>query len=220
MNQNELKKQAAKAALKYVNDGEILGVGTGSTVDFFIEALALQGKKPAACVSSSMRSSAKLQSLGFKVIDLNELDTDISVYVDGADEINDQFEMIKGGGGALTREKIVAAASKTFVCIADAGKKVQTLGAFPLPVEVIPMAVNLVARRLKARFGGTPIERDFTTDNGNRILDIQGLHITQAKDMEKEITMMAGVVTCGLFAMRPADILLLGGDKGVEHFER
>ena len=220
MDQNALKKAVAYAALEYVKDGEVLGVGTGSTVDFFIDGLAETGKKPSACVSSSVRSSEKLKKFGFKVIDLNELTGDISVYVDGADEINGHFEMVKGGGGALTREKIVASASKTFVCIADASKKVDTLGKFPLPVEVIPMAVKLLARRIKARWGGEPVERDFTTDNGNRILDIRGLSITEAKAMELEMSAMAGVVTCGLFAARPADVLLLGTADGVKKFVR
>ncbi len=220
MDQNAMKRATAYAALDYVKDGEILGVGTGSTVDFFIDGLAETGKKPSACVSSSVRSSEKLKKLGFKVIDLNELTDDISVYVDGADEINGRFEMVKGGGGALTREKIVASASKTFVCIADATKKVETLGKFPLPVEVIPMAVELLARRIKARWGGDPVERDFTTDNGNRILDVRGLSIHEARAMELEMSAMAGVVTCGLFAARPADVLLLGTPEGVKKFVR
>lgn len=220
MDQNAMKRATAYAALDYVKDGEILGVGTGSTVDFFIDGLAETGKKPSACVSSSVRSSEKLKKLGFKVIDLNELTEDISVYVDGADEINGRFEMVKGGGGALTREKIVASASKTFVCIADATKKVETLGKFPLPVEVIPMAVELLARRIKARWGGDPVERDFTTDNGNRILDVRGLSIHEARAMELEMSAMAGVVTCGLFAARPADVLLLGTPEGVKKFVR
>ena len=220
MDQNALKKAVAYAALDYVKDGEVLGAGTGSTVDFFIDGLAETGKKPSACVSSSVRSSEKLKKLGFKVIDLNELTGDISVYVDGADEINGQFEMVKGGGGALTREKIVASASTTFVCIADATKKVETLGKFPLPVEVIPMAAGLLARRIKARWGGDPEERDFTTDNGIRILDVKRLSITEAKAMELEMSAMAGVVTCGLFAARPADVLLLGTADGVKKFVR
>ncbi len=220
MDQNAMKRATAYAALDYVKDGEILGVGTGSTVDFFIDGLAETGKKPSACVSSSVRSSEKLKKLGFKVIDLNELTEDMAVYVDGADEINGRFEMVKGGGGALTREKIVASASKTFVCIADATKKVETLGKFPLPVEVIPMAAALLARRIKARWGGDPVERDFTTDNGNRILDVHGLSIHEARAMELEMSAMAGVVTCGLFAARPADVLLLGTPEGVKKFER
>ena len=220
MDQNAMKRATAYAALDYVKDGEILGVGTGSTVDFFIDGLAETGKKPSACVSSSVRSSEKLKKLGFKVIDLNELTDNISVYVDGADEINGRFEMVKGGGGALTREKIVASASKTFVCIADATKKVETLGKFPLPVEVIPMAVELLARRIKARWGGDPVDRDFTTDNGNRILDVRGLSIHEARAMELEMSAMAGVVTCGLFAARPADVLLLGTPEGVKKFVR
>lgn len=220
MDQNALKREVALAALDYVRDGEILGVGTGSTVDFFIEGLAAAGKRPSACVSSSIRSSAKLTALGYKVIDLNELESPIAVYVDGADEINGHFEMVKGGGGALTREKIVASASDTFVCIADESKKVQTLGKFPLPVEVIPMASKWLTRRIRERWGGDPVERDFTTDNGNRILDVRGLSIEEAKAMELEMSAMAGVVTCGLFAIRPADVLLLGTTQGVQKFVR
>ena len=162
MDQNELKRLVGKAALNYVKDGDVLGVGTGSTVDCFIDALAQSGIRPSACVSSSERSTKKLLELGFKVIDLSEVE-EIGVYVDGADEINDDFEMIKGGGGALTREKIVASVAKMFVCIADESKLVKTLGKFPLPVEVIPMAVSSVARSLR-KLGADPVERDFTTD--------------------------------------------------------
>lgn len=218
MNQNDLKRKTALAALDYVTDGEVLGVGTGSTVDFFIDALKEAGKKPSACVSSSERSRKKLEALGFKVIDLNTLEDRISVYVDGADEINADFEMIKGGGGALTREKIVAAASDTFVCIADASKKVDVLGRFPLPVEVIPMATRLLTRELAA-LGGRPVLRDFVTDNGCRILDVHGLSIKDAKALEDKINSMAGVVTVGLFARRGADVLLLGTEEGVKTFK-
>ena len=206
MNQNDLKRKTALAALDYVTDGEVLGVGTGSTVDFFIDALKEAGKKPSACVSSSERSRKKLEALGFKVIDLNTLEDRISVYVDGADEINADFEMI------------VAAASDTFVCIADASKKVDVLGRFPLPVEVIPMAARLLTRELAA-LGGRPVLRDFVTDNGCRILDVHGLSITDAKALEDKINSMAGVVTVGLFARRGADVLLLGTEEGVKTFK-
>lgn len=218
MNQNELKKLTAEAAVAYVREGEILGVGTGSTVDFFIDALAASGKKIPACVSSSVRSTKKLSELGFKVVDLNEVDA-IGVYVDGADEIDGGFSMIKGGGGALTREKIVTSCSGTYVCIADASKKVDVLGRFPLPIEVIPMAVKAVSRKM-ADLGGTPVERDFTTDNGNRIIDVSGLSITDPAALETEINQIPGVVTVGLFARRGADVLLLGTAEGVKTFKR
>ena len=218
MTQDELKKLVAQAALNYVEEGSILGVGTGSTVDFFIDALKASGKNVPACVSSSVRSTKKLQALGYKVLDLNEVD-EISVYVDGADEINPSFDMIKGGGGALTREKIVASVSKKFVCIADESKKVDVLGRFALPVEVIPMAVRAVAGKLRA-LGGDPVERDFTTDNGNRILDVRGLQIVDPKAMEAAVNAIAGVVTVGLFAQRGADVLLLGTPEGVKTFIR
>ncbi len=214
MTQDEMKRLVARAAVEEVPEGKILGVGTGSTVDFFIDALKESGKAIPACVSSSVRSSKKLQALGFRVLDLNEVDS-IGVYVDGADEINGDFAMIKGGGGALTREKIVASVAETFVCIADATKKVDVLGAFPLPVEVIPMALASVARRMKA-LGGDPRERDFTTDNGNRILDVRGLKITDPEALEDAVNGIAGVVTVGLFAHRRADILLLGTPQGVQ----
>ena len=178
MDQNELKRLVGKAALNYVKDGDVLGVGTGSTVDCFIDALAQSGIRPSACVSSSERSTKKLLELGFKVIDLSEVE-EIGVYVDGADEINDDFEMIKGG--ALTREKIVASVAKMFVCIADESKLVKTLGKFPLPVEVIPMAVSSVARSLR-KLGADPVERDFTTDNGCRILDCRQFMIESQGD--------------------------------------
>ena len=213
MDQNQLKKQVAEAAVAYVQPGKVLGVGTGSTVDFFIDALAQSGIEVPACVSSSERSTRKLLELGFKVVDLNEIES-IGVYVDGADEIDASFAMIKGGGGALTREKIVASVSERFVCIADGSKKVDCLGTFPLPVEVIPMAVQSVARFLK-ELGGEPVERDFTTDNGNRILDVHGLRIDDPVAMESRINQMPGVVTVGLFAQRGADVLLLGTQDGV-----
>ena len=218
MDQNELKKLVAKAALADVRPGEILGVGTGSTVDFFIDALAQSGLSVPACVSSSVRSTRRLEQLGFRVLEMNEVDG-IGVYVDGADEIDAGFNMIKGGGGALTREKIVASVARKFVCIADASKKVPVLGKFPLPVEVIPMALRAVAARLR-EFGGNPVERDFTTDNGNRILDVHGLSIEEPAALGAAIHQIPGVLSVGLFAARGADVLLLGTAEGVKRFER
>lgn len=218
MDQNELKRLVGEAAVRYVKEGEVLGVGTGSTVDCFIDALAQSGIRPSACVSSSVRSTKKLTELGFNVIDLTEVEK-IGVYVDGADAINEAFEMIKGGGGALTREKIVASVAERFVCIADESKRVKTLGRFPLPVEVIPMAVGSVARALKA-MGADPVERDFTTDNGCRILDCRGFMVENPKAMEAAINAIPGVVTVGLFAARGADVLLLGTAEGVKTFEK
>ena len=218
MNQNELKKLVGKAAVRFVTPGSILGVGTGSTVDCFIDALHETGIQLKACVSSSVRTTKKLTELGYRVIDLNEVER-ISVYIDGADEIDGGFCMIKGGGGALTREKIVAAVSDKFVCIADESKKVQVLGRFPLPVEVIPMALRYVADELR-KLGGEPVLRDFTTDNGNKILDVRGLHINHPRELEQTINAIAGVVTVGLFAKRGADVLLLGTSGGVSRFDR
>ena len=214
MDQKELKRLVGQAALAYVKPGEILGVGTGSTVDCFIDALKESGSEVPACVSSSVRSTKKLQDYGFRVLDLNEVDR-ISVYVDGADEIDPQFCMIKGGGGALTREKIVAMVSDTFVCIADESKKVQVLGAFPLPIEVIPMAVRAVSREIE-KLGGHPVLRDFTTDNGNKILDVHGWQLADARAWEEKLNQIVGVVTVGLFARRGADVLLLGTQEGVK----
>ena len=216
LTQNELKRAVAQAATAYVKEGEILGVGTGSTVDFFIDAIAPMRDKIPACVSSSVRSTKKLEALGFRVLDMNEVDH-IGVYVDGADEIDGRFAMIKGGGGALTREKIVASISDRFVCIADASKKVDVLGRFPLPVEVIPMAARAVQKRLEA-LGATVTLRDFVTDNGCRILDAAGLSIEDPEALEAEINSWPGVVTVGLFAARGADVLLLGTASGVETF--
>lgn len=214
MDQQELKKAVGCAALQYVKPGEILGVGTGSTVDCFIDALKESGISIPACVSSSVRSTKKLEQYGFKVLDLNEVER-IGVYVDGADEIDPHFAMIKGGGGALTREKIVAMVSERFVCIADQSKKVDVLGKFPLPIEVIPMAVRAVSRELE-KLGGKPVLRDFTTDNGNKILDVHGLKIEDPVQWEQKLNQIVGVVTVGLFAARGADVLLLGTDEGVQ----
>lgn len=218
LTQQELKREVARAALAYVEDGRILGVGTGSTVDQFIDQLPTIHEKIPACVSSSERSTKRLEALGFKVLDMNEVD-DIGVYVDGADEIDPGFSMIKGGGGALTREKIVASISGRFVCIADASKQVPVLGHFPLPVEVIPMAARAVRAKLED-LGATVTLRDFVTDNGCHILDAAGLEITDPKALEAEINSWPGVVTVGLFAARGADVLLLGTQDGVKTFER
>ncbi|EIC21553.1 ribose-5-phosphate isomerase RpiA [Thiorhodovibrio frisius] len=217
MTQDELKKQAAEAALSYVQGG-VIGVGTGSTVNHFIDFLAQIKGRFEGAVSSSEVSSERLKSHGIQVFDLNSAG-DLSLYVDGADEANGRLQLIKGGGGALTREKIVAAASETFVCIADESKRVDVLGAFPLPVEVIPMARSYVAREL-VKLGGTPVWREgFVTDNGNAILDIQGLEIQDPAAMEQQINNIAGVVTVGLFALRGADMLILGSPNGVNIYE-
>ena len=212
MNQDAMKKLAAEAALAYV-EGGVVGVGTGSTVNHFIDFLAgIQGRIEGA-VSSSDASTARLQAHGIPVYDLNAVGR-LSLYVDGADESNRRLQLIKGGGGALTREKIVAAASDQFVCIADASKLVEVLGRFPLPVEVIPMARGQVARELVA-LGGTPVWRqDFVTDNGNIILDVRELEIPDPAELEQRINNLPGVVTVGLFALQPADVLILGTPEG------
>ena len=219
MNQDELKRAVAREAVKHVVPGAVLGVGTGSTADYFIDELAaLKGRIPGA-VASSERSAARLRGHGIAVLDLNSVD-DIPVYIDGADEITGRLHMIKGGGGALTREKIVAAVARKFVCIADASKLVPVLGKFPLPVEVIPMARAYVAREL-AKLGGEPRLREgYTTDNGNLILDVLGLRITDPVDLESRINGMVGAVTNGLFARRGADLLLLGTPAGVKTLTR
>ena len=212
MTQDEMKRQAAEAALAYVQGG-VIGVGTGSTVNHFIDCLARIKGRIDGAVSSSEASTQRLQALGIPVFDLNGVGG-LSLYVDGADEANQRLELIKGGGGALTREKIVAAASEQFVCIADESKLVEVLGRFPLPVEVIPMARSYVAREL-AKLGGNPVWREnVVTDNGNVILDVEGLAIRQPKDLEQRVNNIAGVVTVGLFALRGADVLILGSVKG------
>lgn len=218
LTQTELKRLVARSALDYVVPGEILGVGTGSTVDQFIDQLPEIRDRIPACVSSSERSTKRLEALGFRVVNLNEVES-IGVYVDGADEIDPGFSMVKGGGGALTREKIVASVAKRFICIADASKSVDVLGRFPLPVEVIPMAANAIKRRLEA-LGATVKLRDFVTDNGCSILDASGLSIKDPVALEREINAWPGVVTVGLFAARGADVLLLGTSEGVKKFER
>jgi len=214
----QMKRRAAQAALAYV-DGGIIGVGTGSTVNHFIDSLADTGVRLEGAVSSSEVSSERLRARGIRVFDLNEVGS-LDLYVDGADEANPRLELIKGGGGALTREKIVAAASRRFVCIADESKLVPVLGRFPLPVEVIPMARSLVAARL-ADLGGRPVLREgFVTDNGNQILDVHGLHITEPVSLEQRLNNIPGVVCVGLFALRPADILLLGTEQGTRVLTR
>ena len=215
MNSEQKKKLSAEAALEYVKSGSIIGVGTGSTVNHFIDLLAekMPGQIEAA-VSSSEASTERLQKWGIRVIDLNASKR-LSIYVDGTDESNHSLHLIKGGGGALTREKIVAAASDQFICIADDSKLVDVLGKFPLPVEVIPMARNLVTKELES-LGGRPQWREqFVTDNGNIILDVHELKIDDAPALEKQINQITGVVCVGLFAHRPADVLILGGDNGV-----
>jgi ribose 5-phosphate isomerase A len=209
-----MKQQAAAAALTLLPAGGLVGVGTGSTVNHFIDGLATMRERIAGAVSSSEASTRRLASHGIPVLDLNEAG-ELEVYVDGADEATRQLHLVKGGGGALTREKIVAAASRRFVCIVDEQKLVERLGRFPLPVEVIPMARGHVARQL-ARLGGEPVWREgFVTDNGNHILDVRNLDIPDPVALEGEINQLAGVVTVGLFARRPADVLLVGTASGV-----
>lgn len=214
MSQESLKKAAAEAALAYIQAGDIVGIGTGSTTNFFIDALAGIKYKIDGTVASSEVSAKRLQQHGIPVLDLNSVN-EIALYVDGADETNRHLHLIKGGGGALTREKIVAAVSKKFVCIADESKLVDVLGKFPLPIEVIPMARSYVARQL-VKLGGNPVWRqNVITDNGNVILDVHGLAIMEPAKLESQINDIAGVVTNGIFALRPADVLLLGSPNGV-----
>lgn len=218
MNPDEKKQRVAQAALDYVVEDTIIGVGTGSTANYFIEALAGIKHKIAGTVASSQATADRLKSHHIPVLDLNGVD-EISVYIDGADEATHHLHLIKGGGGALTREKIVAAVSKKFVCIADDSKLVDILGQFPLPIEVIPMARSYVARQL-VKLGGQPVWREgFTTDNGNVILDVHHLKIMEPVKLETELNQITGVVTNGLFARRPADVLLLGSDKGIRVLE-
>ncbi len=215
MTVDDYKRKAAEAALEYVRSGDVVGVGTGSTVNHFIRALGKVKQRIEGAVASSEASRERLQSQGVYVFELNDVG-DLPVYVDGADEADRHLRLIKGGGGALTREKIIAAASRRFVCIADRSKLVAGLGAFPLPVEVIPMARSWVARRL-AGYGGSPELREgFVTDNGNSILDVRGLDVTDPVALEEELNQIPGVVTVGLFAKRPADVLLLSGEDGVD----
>ncbi len=214
MTQDEMKQAVAKAAIDYVEAGTIIGVGTGSTANFFIDELAKIKHKIDGTVASSVASAERLHGHGIEVFDLNNV-SEISVYIDGADETNRHLHLVKGGGGALTREKIVAAASRKFICIADDSKLVDVLGKFPLPIEVIPMARSFVAREI-VKLGGEPVLRDgFTTDNGNVILDVHNMDIMEPTKMEQALNNITGVVTNGLFAIKPADVLLLGGKDGV-----
>ena len=216
MTQDEMKKAAAAAAIEYVESGMIVGIGTGSTANHFIDLLADIKGKIDGTVASSEASADRLRGHGIPVMNLNEAGQ-LSLYVDCADESNKHLHLIKGGGGALTREKIVAAASEKFVCIADESKLVDIMGAFPLPVEVIPMARSYVAREIVSRTGGTPVLREgFTTDNGNVILDIHDLEIMEPVKLENELNSIVGVVTNGLFAARPADVLILGTPNGAK----
>jgi ribose 5-phosphate isomerase A len=214
MTQDELKAEVGRAALAYVTPGSILGVGTGSTVDKFIDALAAARVPLAGAVSSSERSTQRLRAQGFRVVDAGEVER-LSVYIDGADEIDGRGCMIKGGGGALTREKIVADLAERFVCIADETKRVEVLGRFPLPVEVIPMAAAQVARRFAALGGRAAPRAGFVTDNGQQILDIHGLAIADPPALEAEVNQWPGVVTVGLFARHRAHVCLLGTAQGV-----
>lgn len=215
MSADRKKQLAAEAALAYVQDDAIIGIGTGSTVNHFIDALAARKLRIRGAVSSSEASTARLQRHGIDVVDLNSTG-DLDLYVDGADEADPHLRLIKGGGAALTREKIVAAASRRFVCIADESKLVDVLGRFPLPVEVIPMARSYVARQL-VNLGGHPVWREgVVTDNGNHIIDVHSLRIVDPKGLETSLNQIAGVVTVGLFAHRPADVLILGTGSGVK----
>lgn len=215
MSQDQWKREVGEAAVDYVREDSVLGVGTGSTVNAFIEALGQSGKRIEAAVSSSEASSERLQALGIDVIDLNQAGG-LDLYIDGADEFDGHRRLIKGGGAALTREKIVAEASNRFVCIADETKQVGVLGHFPLPVEVIPMARSLVARKLVG-LGGQPEWREgLVTDNGNVILDVHNLDLVDPLAMEQAINNLPGVVTCGIFARRPADVVLIAGKEGLK----
>jgi len=215
--QDELKQAVAKKAVEYVKEG-IIGVGTGSTANYFIDELAKVKHKIEGAVASSEATAQRLRSHGIEVFDLNNVDS-MDIYVDGADEITEHMHMLKGGGGALTREKIVAAVAKRFICICDGSKLVPVLGKFPLPVEVLPMARSYVAREI-TKLGGQPQLRDFTTDNGNLILDVHGLTILNPVELETKINQIVGVVTNGLFAARPADVLLLATQDGVKTMTR
>ena len=227
MTQDELKQLVGQAAADYVNanvpEGAVIGVGTGSTANCFIDALAASKSRYRGAVSSSVATTARLEAHGFKIFDLNEIES-LPVYVDGADEIDGIGAMIKGGGGALTREKIVASVSDVFVCIADASKRVAVLGNFPLPIEVVPMARTAIGRRVAA-MGGVPVLRvkqdgsPYLTDNGNEIIDVKGLQIADPRALEAAVNAWPGVVTVGLFASRGADLCLLGGDTGVQTIE-
>jgi ribose 5-phosphate isomerase A len=213
MTQDEMKRAAAQEAVKYLSKGDIVGVGTGSTANYFIEELSAWGGAIGA-IASSEATARRLESCGIPVLNLNEVE-EFGVYVDGADEINHKLEMVKGGGGALTREKIVAAVAQTFICIVDETKVVDGLGRFPLPVEVVPMAASYVLRVIRGLGGNPQIRKDFVTDNGNIILDVHGMSIENAAEIEQTLNNIVGVVTNGLFAHRPANLMVVGGQNGV-----
>jgi len=215
--QQNQKQQVAEAALSHVRSDSVLGVGTGSTVNCFIEALAASGMRIEAAVSSSEASTSLLKSHGFDVWDLNLAGT-LDLYIDGADEFDAYRRLIKGGGGALTREKIITAASRKFVCIVDESKKVGVLGKFPLPVEVVPMARSFVARQLVAMGGQPELRQDFITDNGNVILDVYNMDLIDPVSIEKQLNNLPGVVTCGLWALRPAEVVLMATASGIKEF--
>ena len=218
MDQNQKKEAVAKAALKFIKPDTIVGVGTGSTVNYFIDGLADMKNDIIGAVSSSNASTERLKNHGIQVFDLNEVD-ELDVYIDGADEVTEHKHMIKGGGAALTQEKIVSAVARTFICIVDDTKRVPVLGKFPLPVEVIPMARSYVAREL-VKLGGDPVYRQgVTTDNGNVILDVHNLEILNPRELEAQINNLAGVVTNGLFAMRGANVVLCADDNGVNQYD-
>lgn len=219
MDQGEKKRQAARAAAEFVEPGIKLGVGTGSTVNFFIDELVRLRHQIGAVVASSRETEQRLKAAGFEVSDLSQTG-DLDLYVDGADEANKHFHLIKGGGGALTREKVLAAASRRFVCIIDDSKWVAVLGHFPVPIEVIPMAQSYVARQLVHARGQPILRKGFVTDNGNAILDVHNLAITNPPDVESRFNQIAGVVTVGIFAQRPADVILMAQDAGVKRFDR
>ncbi|VCU69760.1 Ribose-5-phosphate isomerase A [Pigmentiphaga humi] len=223
LSQQELKQQAADAALAFVAEvaapDAVIGVGTGSTADLFIDGLAAYKDRILGTVASSERSAARLAGHGIRVLDLNDVAW-MPIYVDGADEIDDHLHMIKGGGGALTREKIVASVAERFICIADESKLVAELGAFPLPIEVIPMAREAVARALRLLGGQPRLREDFVTDNGNVILDVHGMRIAEPQGLEKVVNDLPGVVTCGLFALHGADVALLATQAGVRRLDK
>ena len=214
-NQQAQKERVAAAALERVAEDSVLGIGSGSTVDCFVDALAASGRRIDGAVSASEATTARLRSHGIEVCELNNVGT-LDLYIDGADEFDAHRRLIKGGGGALTREKVIAAASRRFVCIVDASKRVGVLGRFPLPVEVIPMARSYVARQLVAMGGQPELRQGFVTDNGNVILDVHNLDLVDPVGAERHINNLAGVVTCGLFALRPADVVLMATDAGIE----
>jgi ribose 5-phosphate isomerase A len=216
MTQDDQKRAAAAAALNYLEPGSVIGVGTGSTTNHFIDGLAAHRESVAGAVASSEASAERLRRIGIPLVELNDLDRRLPLYVDGADEATSSRELIKGGGGALTREKIIAAASDCFICIIDASKLVERLGAFPLPVEVIPMACRRVALEIEALGGRPALREGFVTDNGNSILDVRGLSLADPAAFEERLNHIAGVVTNGLFCRRPADRLLVAGDSGLK----